>query len=135
MNLKLENRLALVSGSTTGIGFAVAKAIAAEGARVIVNGRSRASVDEALSKLKGSRGEVFGFAGDLSTESAADQVAKAFPDVDILVNNLGIFEPTAYRFSLSDFQVAAQFSLVSCPCFHPFQQAVQRWTERLSPLR
>jgi NAD(P)-dependent dehydrogenase (short-subunit alcohol dehydrogenase family) len=92
MNLRLENKLALVSGSTAGIGFAIVKAIAAEGGRVIVNGRSQASVDEALSKLKGNRGEVFGFAGDLSTESAANQVAKAFPNVDILVNNLGIFE-------------------------------------------
>lgn len=96
MNLNLANKLALVSGSTAGIGYAIAHALAQEGARVIVNGRSQKSVDDAVSKLKVS-GNVMGFAGDLSTAQAVEQLAKAFPEVEILVNNLGIFEPKAFE--------------------------------------
>jgi NAD(P)-dependent dehydrogenase (short-subunit alcohol dehydrogenase family) len=96
MNLKLANKLALVSGSTAGIGYAIAEALAREGARVIVNGRTQKSVDDAVSRLKAS-GDVVGFAGDLSTAEVAERVAKDFPDVEILVNNLGIFEPKAFE--------------------------------------
>ncbi|MGH8728407.1 MAG: SDR family NAD(P)-dependent oxidoreductase [Burkholderiales bacterium] len=96
MNLKLANKLALVSGSTAGIGYAIAEALAREGARVIVNGRTQKSVDDAVSKLKAS-GDVAGFAGDLSTAEVAERAAKDFPDVEILVNNLGIFEPKPFE--------------------------------------
>ena len=72
MNLQLTSRLALVTGSTAGIGFAIAHALAAEGARVIVNGRSQNSVDVAVAQIKAAEGgEVIGFAGDLSTAAAA----------------------------------------------------------------
>lgn len=98
MDLRLKDRLALVSGSTAGIGLAIATALAAEGARVIVNGRSQAAVDAAIAGLQPSvSGEVLGFAGDLSTAAAAEEVARQYPDVAILVNNLGIFEPKPFE--------------------------------------
>lgn len=98
MNLKLDGKLSLVSGSTAGIGYAIAAALAREGARVIVNGRSQASVDNAVSSIMSDTGgKVFAFAGDLSTDAAARQVARQFPDVEILVNNLGIYEHKAFE--------------------------------------
>jgi NAD(P)-dependent dehydrogenase (short-subunit alcohol dehydrogenase family) len=97
MNLQLENKLALVSGSTAGIGFAIAQALANEGAHVIVNGRSQQSVDEAVSRLTVGEGNILGFAGDLSVAATAEQLAQQFPDVEILVNNLGIFEPKPFE--------------------------------------
>ena len=72
MDLQLKNRLALVSGSTAGIGFAIAQALAAEGARVIVNGRMQPAVDAAVTSIKATTGqEALGFAGDLSQPDAA----------------------------------------------------------------
>ena len=94
MNLQLENKLALVSGSTAGIGLAIAKALAAEGARVIVNGRSEARVKEAIASIRASvpTAKLEGLALDLSKADAAEQTTKRHPDVDILVNNLGVYE-------------------------------------------
>jgi NAD(P)-dependent dehydrogenase (short-subunit alcohol dehydrogenase family) len=89
MNLQLEGKRALVTGSTAGIGFAIAEALANEGAAVIVNGRTQKRVDDALARLKGA---VVGIAADLGTAEGAAEVARLYPDVDILVNNLGIFE-------------------------------------------
>jgi NAD(P)-dependent dehydrogenase (short-subunit alcohol dehydrogenase family) len=98
MNLQLESKLALVTGSTAGIGYAIAEALAREGANVVINGRTQAAVDQALAKLKTATGKtVLGFAGDLSTAKAAEALAKQHPDVEILVNNLGIFEPKAFE--------------------------------------
>jgi NAD(P)-dependent dehydrogenase (short-subunit alcohol dehydrogenase family) len=98
MDLDLTARLALVSGSTAGIGHAIAEALAREGARVIVNGRSQKSVDEAIATLKSATGgEILGFAGDLGTAAAADEVARRYPNVEIVVNNLGIFEARAFE--------------------------------------
>ena len=98
MNLHLTGKLALVSGSTAGIGHAIATALAQEGARVILNGRTRAAVDEAVAKLRSATGaEVHGFAGDLGTAAAADEVARQYPEVEILINNLGIFEPKPFE--------------------------------------
>ena len=98
MDLKLKDKLALVSGSTAGIGRAIASTLAREGARVIVNGRSKASVDDAVASLKTQTGgELLGFAGDLSLASAAEQLVKEHPGIQILVNNLGIFEPTSFE--------------------------------------
>jgi len=97
MDLKLSNRLALVSGSTAGIGYAIAAALATEGARVVVNGRSQSSVDAAVSALEAAGGQVQGFAGDLSTAAAADEVVRRHPGIEILVNNLGIFEPQPFE--------------------------------------
>ncbi|QDL39074.1 SDR family NAD(P)-dependent oxidoreductase [Rhodoferax sediminis] len=98
MDLKLTNKLALVSGSTAGIGYAIAAALAAEGAQVIVNGRSQASVDGAVSKIKSATGgTVHGFAGDLGTAAAAEELVRQHPNIEILVNNLGIFEATPFE--------------------------------------
>jgi NAD(P)-dependent dehydrogenase (short-subunit alcohol dehydrogenase family) len=98
MDLKLEGKLALVSGSTAGIGYAIAESLAREGANVIVNGRSEASVETALAKLREScSATLYGFAGDLSTAGAADEVARDHPGVEILVNNLGIYEPRPFE--------------------------------------
>ena len=99
MNLKLTDKTALVSGSTKGIGFAVASALAREGARVIVNGRSEKAVAEAKKQIANAApdAKVEGFAGDLSTEPATAALLRHFPLVDILVNNLGIFEPKPFE--------------------------------------
>lgn len=98
MDMKLKNKLALVSGSTAGIGYAIAASLAAEGANVIVNGRSQSSVDDAVSRIKSeTRGSVQGFAGDLSLASAAEELVRRHPNIEILINNLGIFEPKAFE--------------------------------------
>lgn len=90
MDLNLTNKLALVTGSTAGIGNAIATALTNDGAEVIVNGRSPASVDDAVARLKSATGRrVHGFAGDLGTAEVAAEVARQYPDVEILVNNLG----------------------------------------------
>jgi NAD(P)-dependent dehydrogenase (short-subunit alcohol dehydrogenase family) len=97
MDLQLKDKLALVSGSTAGIGFAIAEALAKEGARVIVNGRTVARVEAVVAKLGGSGGKVYGFAADLGTAEGVVQITAKYPDVDILVNNLGIFEPKPFE--------------------------------------
>ncbi len=94
MNLGIEGRLALVSGSSQGIGFATAKLLLEEGARVIVNGRSSESLDRALRALA-PLGEVRAVAADLATKDGAQRLLDASGDmghVDILVNNVGYFE-------------------------------------------
>src|ERR1700683_4397917 len=93
MDLQLEGKRAFVSGSTAGIGFAIAGALAREGASVIVNGRTEARVAEALKKLSagGVRGKVEGIAADLGTAEGVKIAISKFPDVEILVNNVGIF--------------------------------------------
>jgi NAD(P)-dependent dehydrogenase (short-subunit alcohol dehydrogenase family) len=98
MDLMVKNKVTLVTGSTAGIGYAIAEVLAAEGANVIVNGRSEDSVNRAIADLTpGAAGELIGFAGDLSTAEAAEQLARKHPGVEILVNNLGIFEPVAFE--------------------------------------
>jgi NAD(P)-dependent dehydrogenase (short-subunit alcohol dehydrogenase family) len=98
MDLQLKGKLALVSGSTAGIGYAIAQTLAREGARVIVNGRTAAAVDKAVAEIKAAAGaEAEGFPGDLSEASVAQAVAARFPGVEILVNNLGIFEPKPFE--------------------------------------
>ena len=99
MNLKLTDKTALVSGSTKGIGFAIATGLAREGARVIVNGRSEKSVAEAKGQIEQAvpDARIESFVGDLSTASAAETLLQRFPLVDILVNNLGMFEPKPFE--------------------------------------
>ena len=98
MDLKLVGRRALVTGSTAGIGLAIARCLAAEGAHVVVNGRSEESVGRAIAQLSAETGaRVQGFAGDLSEAAVARSLAAAYPDIEILVNNLGIFEPCPFE--------------------------------------
>jgi NAD(P)-dependent dehydrogenase (short-subunit alcohol dehydrogenase family) len=99
MNLQLSDKLALVSGSSKGIGLAIATGLAREGARVIINARSTDSVQGAIAKVRKEvpGAKLEGFAGDLSDVSVAGKLAGLFPAVDILINNLGIFEPKAFE--------------------------------------
>jgi NAD(P)-dependent dehydrogenase (short-subunit alcohol dehydrogenase family) len=99
MDLQLNEKRALVSGSTAGIGYAIAEALAREGAHVIVNGRTPQRVADAVEKLKGAGlpGKVEGFAGDLGTSDGVSQIVARYPDLEILVNNLGIFEPKPFE--------------------------------------
>ena len=98
MDLGLKGKTAVVSGSTAGIGLAIAAALAREGARTVVNGRTQARVDAALATLKDSvpSAEFVGVAADLGTEAGADALLNAVPHADVLVNNLGIFEPKPF---------------------------------------
>lgn len=94
MDLQLRDRRALVTGSTGGIGFAIARGLAAEGAQVVITGRTQASVDAALARLResvrGARAE--GVAADCASAAGAQAVFARVPEVEILVNNLGIYE-------------------------------------------
>ena len=94
MDLQLQGKRALVTGSTAGIGLAIAQGLAKEGTAVIVNGRTEKRVEQALAALKkaGVSGKLEGLAADLGTAAGARTTIERFPDVDILVNNLGIFE-------------------------------------------
>jgi NAD(P)-dependent dehydrogenase (short-subunit alcohol dehydrogenase family) len=99
MDLQLTDKLALVSGSTKGIGLAIATGLAREGAKVIVNGRSEKSVGEALVKIRQAvpGAKLESFAGDLADAAVVEKLVKQFPAVDILINNLGIFEPKPFE--------------------------------------
>ena len=98
MDLQLSKKIALVTGSTAGIGNAIATSLAQEGVSVIVNGRMPPAVDAAVEKMRAqTRGEITGFAGDLSLAAVAEDLVRRHPAVDILVNNLGIFEVRAFQ--------------------------------------
>ncbi len=99
MDLQLEGKTALVTGSTLGIGYAIARALAREHACVIVNGRTSARVEAAIARIKADviDADVTGAVADLGTAAGAAQLVAAHPDVDILVNNVGIFEPKAFE--------------------------------------
>ncbi len=98
MNLGLQGKIAVVSGSTAGIGLAIATALAEEGARVIVNGRTEARVAEAVQKIRQRvpNADLRGVAADLGTAAGVEAFSKKAPDADVLINNLGIFEPKAF---------------------------------------
>jgi NAD(P)-dependent dehydrogenase (short-subunit alcohol dehydrogenase family) len=92
VNIDLTGKTALVTGSTQGIGYAIAEGLASSGARVAVNGRSAHRVAEAVAALgKAGGGEVIGVAADVTTEDGVADLVRELPDVDVLVNNLGIF--------------------------------------------
>lgn len=94
MDLQLGNKHAVVTGSTAGIGYAIAEALAKEGASVVVNGRTEQRVQAAINRLRaaGVPGKVEGIAADVGTTEGTNRLTQRFPDTDILVNNAGIFE-------------------------------------------
>ncbi len=94
MNIDLTGKTALVTGSTQGIGMAIAKALADAGARVAVNGRTSERVDEVVAQLDG---DVVGVAADVADDDGVADLVRQLPEVDILVNNLGIFGATPAR--------------------------------------
>ncbi|MDH2382108.1 SDR family NAD(P)-dependent oxidoreductase [Bradyrhizobium sp. CER78] len=98
MKIDLSGKTALVTGSTAGIGNAIAKGLAATGAEVVVNGRGRAKVDAAVAAIAQavSGAKVRGVAADVSTAAGCKALLAALPEVDILVNNAGIFEPKGF---------------------------------------
>jgi NAD(P)-dependent dehydrogenase (short-subunit alcohol dehydrogenase family) len=99
MDLELEGKRALVTGSTAGIGHAIARLLAAEGAAVVVNGRTEARVAEAVRAIAElvPGAAVSGVAADLSTADGARRLVRGFPEADILINNAGIFEPKPFE--------------------------------------
>jgi NAD(P)-dependent dehydrogenase (short-subunit alcohol dehydrogenase family) len=98
VDLKLDGKSAIVTGSTAGIGLAIASSLAAEGAHVFVNGRTRHRVDEAIARIRSrvASAKVDGVAADFSTAEAAAALIAQVPEIDILVNNVGIFEPKPF---------------------------------------
>lgn len=98
MNYHLDHKMCLVTGSTAGIGLAIASALAGEGAQVIVNGRTEDRVAQAIKRIhaKHPRAKVHAFAGDLSLVENVNEVVYCYPQVDVLVNNLGIYEPKPF---------------------------------------
>lgn|SRR5690606_35885899 len=99
MNLQLKEKLALVTGSTTGIGYAIAKSLAAEGAQVIINGRSPERVNTAVEKIKTETGnhDIFGAVADLKRPDQVNALVEQYPDVNILVNNAGAAQPKDFK--------------------------------------
>jgi len=98
MDMGLKGKTAVVTGSTAGIGLAIANTLAEEGARVIVNGRTEARVNAALDKLRQRLKDVElrGIAADLGTAAGVQAFVNQVSDADVLVNNLGIFEPKPF---------------------------------------
>jgi NAD(P)-dependent dehydrogenase (short-subunit alcohol dehydrogenase family) len=98
MDFGLKGKRAVVSGSTAGIGFAIAAALAAEGAQVVLNGRTEARVTAALQSIRQrvKNADVRGVPGDLGTAQGVAGFLQQVPEADILVNNLGIFEPKSF---------------------------------------
>src|SRR5207247_4017081 len=99
MDLQLKAKTALVTGSTAGIGFAIARALAREGASVVITGRTKERVDEAIENVRREIRDVkiSGIAADLATPDGASRCIQAVPTIDVLVNNVGVYEPKPFE--------------------------------------
>jgi len=116
MNLQLEGKRALVSGSTAGIGYAIARRLAAEGAQVVVNGRTDARVAAALKAIRrdSPAARLEGLVADLSRADTAAAACERFPQMDILVNNLGTYEVKPFeRISDADWHAIIETNFMS----------------------
>src|SRR5258708_9932253 len=103
MNIDLKGKTALGTGSTSGVGHAIAKGLAGAGANVVVNGRPQGKVDAAVAAIAKAApgGKIAGVAADVSTAAECQTLVETLPDVDILINNAGIFEPKGF-FDIAD---------------------------------
>lgn len=112
MNLQLNDKTAFISGSTAGIGFAIAKVLLAEGVHVIINGRRQARVDEAIGRLETfyPNGKVSGVVVDFAKAEDVEKLLKQLPDLDILINNVGTYRPGSF-FEASDEDWSYQFEI------------------------
>src|SRR5271170_7491005 len=99
MDLQLAGKKILVTGSTAGIGFATARAFAAESASVVVNGRTQERVDKAVDAIRKEypKANLSGVASDISNAAGCVKLTQAIGAVDVLVNNMGIFEPKPFE--------------------------------------
>jgi NAD(P)-dependent dehydrogenase (short-subunit alcohol dehydrogenase family) len=98
MQIDLSTRHAIITGSTAGIGFAIARGLAAAGAHIVINGRTESRVADAVAKLRAElpKASIEGVAADLGTAEGVAAFVKQVPQTDILINNLGIFEPKPF---------------------------------------
>ncbi|MGM1530868.1 SDR family NAD(P)-dependent oxidoreductase [Bacillus cereus group sp. BceL215] len=98
MHMQLKGKTALVTGSTAGIGKAIATSLVAEGATVLINGRREENVNQTINEIRAQYPEAIlqPVVADLGTEQGCKNVIEKYPEVDILINNLGIFEPVEY---------------------------------------
>jgi NAD(P)-dependent dehydrogenase (short-subunit alcohol dehydrogenase family) len=98
MDLKLQGKTALITGSTSGIGFATAKSLAREGANVVLNGRTAAKLNKSVSQLQHEFPSIFisGIKADFSKAEEVDVLLKKLPRVDILINNVGIYTSKSF---------------------------------------
>ncbi|WP_040981260.1 SDR family NAD(P)-dependent oxidoreductase [Oceanobacillus jeddahense] len=112
MQLQLKGKTALITGSTSGIGKAIAISLAAEGAKVIINGRNQEKIKQTIAGIHSEYPEnlVDSIAADLGTKEGNEQVIEKYPHIDILINNLGIFEPVDY-FDTTDEDWYKQFEI------------------------
>ena len=98
MDLKLKGKIAFISGSTSGIGFATAKNLLVEGMEVYINGRTSKSVSSAVKKLKNqvNGAKVFGLVADFNNPEEVRDLLNKLPEVDVLINNVGIYDSQSF---------------------------------------
>ncbi len=116
MNLELDQKTVFITGSTSGIGFAMAEGFLKEGAHVIINGRTQNSVDDAIEKLTASipSASISGIAADFKEANAVEIIKKRLDQIDILINNVGIFSSKLFEETTdADWQEMFQVNVMS----------------------